>query len=198
MDFRMADREGDDQQETRLVEEETKPITQEVKPASDESTILPDEAKSETDTKDAASRGFRAVRGFGAMLQMVLNWEFGTTPKKNSFKRFLAAFLGAFIGSLPLLSAWIYLMGLGEQFRSFLSVLIVADIPLWRTVPAILAGPAALGVIFGWLISDSTEEKSTTLTLFIKGLVIDLLLFMLFFTVASLVIGVNVARDWVQ
>jgi hypothetical protein len=194
----MADQEEDNQQEAKPVEEEAKPIAQEAKPASDESDILPDESKPETDIEDASSRGFAVVRAFGTLLQTVVGWEFGTKPKRNSFKRFVAASLGAFIGSLPLLCAWIYLMGLWGEFKSFFSALFVAEVVLWRTAAAVLAGPAVLGVIFGWLFSESTEEESTVLSLFIKGMVFDLLLFMLFLSVAGLVFGVNIVRGWVH
>jgi hypothetical protein len=159
-----------------------------------------EETEAASDVERNASGGFRLVQAFGRALEIVWSWEFGSTPTKNGLKRFSAAFFGAYVGIFPLGISWIYFMSLWEAFKSFLSTLIAAEHVIVIAVAAIIVVPTLISIILGWVISTSSKDESTMLTLFVRGLAFDFLLFILFLAVLgvsySVKSGTGLIADW--
>ncbi|MDO8399491.1 MAG: hypothetical protein Q7T45_16890 [Bradyrhizobium sp.] len=94
-------------------DEEAKPVSNEIARASDETNPSPQEPAAAPVLKDGVSKWlFRPLRGLLTALELVWNLELGTQPEKNSKKRFLAAFLGAYVGSFILVITWFFVWSL--------------------------------------------------------------------------------------
>lgn len=140
---------------------------------------------------------FRPIQAFAKAIDALWNWEFGSRPTKNGFKRFLAAFCGAYLGIIVLGFAWFTFMSLWTAFWSFLNASIGANGALLTAISLALLMPLFMSIVFAWLISSASKDESTMLTLFMRALIFDVLLCIFFSTIFGILFGLKTAANHV-
>jgi hypothetical protein len=126
--------------------------------------------------------------------------EVGTTPEKNDKWRFLAAFLGAYVGTFSVGITWFFVWSLWGALKSFLTTFVAAENLLPAVAFAMIAVgfamifiPALISLMLAWIVSGSSRGRSTRLTLFLRGLYFPLLLLVFILAVFLILLGVRSA-----
>jgi hypothetical protein len=125
--------------------------------------------------RDSTSRILKILQGTGRFIQYLFTLQLGQRPSKNTWKRFMAAFFGAYLAISSLGVAWIQFMSLWSALQAFAAAL--SERNLYAIASAIIITlPMPFSFLVGWIVSGSSEDETTWLTLFFRSFVLIIVL----------------------
>jgi len=118
----------------------------------------------------------KTLQFFLLALQKLFEFEIGT-PAKITLSRFMAAFSGSFLGGFILELSWITYKELWQAFVNYMdSLLVWGARTLLAVILIICAVTGIFSLVIAWLVSSSSKEGSTSLTLFVRALSLVILI----------------------
>lgn len=136
------------------------------------------------------SRISRAIQAVGNALAEAFKFDIGVLPTRNGISRLAAASSGAYCGLQLALFCLLHVTGSWGAYWGFVSASLTAEFRIVVGAIAALFVPQLVGsLFFGWLVSASSKDMTTPMTLFWRGFVLIVMLLV----VASGIAGVYTA-----